>query len=172
MRDTFASMQSLGRHKVLSIYVLSVSFFLSNHAQAAPTIGAIGEHKPCEFVCVQPRSAMPFVVRAKFNTPDELEDLVIKRIETKKGRVTKMIWEEDAGDVDLDMRYQATASQWKTAMPFRVQDEGEVQEAILYVPTQMSAPDAPSILRTRMKIKLKQGGDLDLRLQCARTMDS
>lgn len=136
------------------------------------------------FVCVEPRSAQPFVVRGTLpiSSKSALDDLVIERISAEDGHVGKTLWQEKAHEVNAAPDAHADSWVWKSSTPYKIDEGGKLSSAVFYLPPEMlkNKPflkDVVSIVRSRLKVKLKSGELYDLRLECSRafqqkTLDS
>lgn len=122
------------------------------------------------FVCVQPRGKNFFVVRGVLSQKERLDSLTIRRMESQtQGLSQKTLWENSSASISLDPSSKSISPYWKESSPYKVENLGQIGEATLFLPQELNATSGASVSRSRMKIRMKTGESLDIRLQCART---
>lgn len=129
------------------------------------------------FVCVEPRSQAPFVVTGTLseNSKLGLDELIIERVkQSQNGEAEKTLWLEKAHGVIADANAHSDSWAWKNSTAYKIDAGGKLSEAVFYLPPEMrkNQPifrDFESVVRSRLKVKLKSGELYDLRLECSRS---
>jgi hypothetical protein len=150
--------------KVIWMTLLLATFSVNGLATSKVDEGA--------FFCVQPRAKSFFVVRGVLADDQALDTLTIRRLETQAqdGLRQKTIWEESVAPLSPDPTYSSISSYWSESSPYRIEDQGKIAEATLFLPQDLlGEPEPASVTRSRLKIRMKTGEVMDVRLHCART---
>ena len=122
------------------------------------------------FVCVQSRAKNFFVVRGVMSKDERLDSLTIRRMESQaQGQSQKTLWENSAAPLGSDPSLKSISPYWRESSPYKIKDLGQIGEATLFLPQELRATTGAAVSRSRMKIRMKTGESLDIRMQCART---